>query len=914
MAADFNAGSIEGTLDLDSTPFAAGLARAKQQAQEFEGQKIEPGLGLKDDEFKAKKTVANTELDKFDHKKATAKADLDISEAVAKYAILSRVLDAGGFGKGATSVGLMTGKIGALVTGIMSAIAIMGPLGSAVAGVGAAGITAFGGIALSLGLFAAAAKSAFGEITAANKAGVTLTGMAGEAQSALKGLTDQWGHLVNSVKPEMFHLFAMAFGDVAAILPKLTPLLRTVTMGISGIVDQVAQLTRMPIFDHFLASLQRFMGGFLSGAGPVLSNLLDAFMHAFIALQPLMAAVGHGIAQASAAVDSFSQGGAFHAFIHTAVANLPIVMHLLGSLLSGVQNLVGGLAPLAGPAIGFIENLVKAVGHLNIRPLAKGLGDVLTAVGPLLPVLGKLVNTVLGPLGHLLSGIAKDAIVPLTTSLSSGLHPAFQALHTILHALVQPLSLFAGSIANLANPTGVHLVTALLTGLSGIVVKLAPPFGRLAVALESVIDTGINAIIPLLPTATSLLGGLAGVAVVLANGLAAILEHKAVVYIILGIVGAIKAYELGVAAITAVTTAFGVVTGIIEAVEFGWAGLTVAQDASTASMVANKVGMIAWKAVQLAGAAASGVMTAAQWALNAAMDANPIGLVVIAIAALAAGLIYAYKHSETFRNIVNGAFNAVKNVAQNVFGWLSNAVGNVVDFIRNHWVLLLSILTGPIGAAAIFIITHFSQIRDFISGVLTTIKNDVSNGLSDVFGFFRDLPGRLLGLGGQFLNAGKSLMESIFHGLESAAGAVGGFAANIANAIWSELKSVLNNILPHQLHISIPHAPDINVPLFPMLAKGGVTDGMTSFIAGDNPGGREAVIPLDKYDIPKKGQTDAAMHQQQQDNGRIISLLSVIAQHLAGSMPDDVASALGDVLSKQSDATSRRQLQMARAL
>jgi hypothetical protein len=84
-------------------------------------------------------------------------------------------------------------------------------------------------------------------------------------------------------------------------------------------------------------------------------------------------------------------------------------------------------------------------------------------------------------------------------------------------------------------------------------------------------------------------------------------------------------------------------------------------------------------------------------------------------------------------------------------------------------------------------------------------------------------------------------------------------------------------------------------------------------VAGDNPGGREAVIPLDKYDIPKRGSSDAAAQQTRADNSRIIGLLAVIAQHLSGQMPDDVAGALGQVLSNQSDANARRQLQIARA-
>ncbi len=49
-------------------------------------------------------------------------------------------------------------------------------------------------------------------------------------------------------------------------------------------------------------------------------------------------------------------------------------------------------------------------------------------------------------------------------------------------------------------------------------------------------------------------------------------------------------------------------------------------------------------------------------AMNAVMAANPIILVVAAIAALAAGLVIAYKKSETFRRIVNTAFRWVKRV------------------------------------------------------------------------------------------------------------------------------------------------------------------------------------------------------------------------------------------------------------
>jgi O-antigen/teichoic acid export membrane protein len=49
-------------------------------------------------------------------------------------------------------------------------------------------------------------------------------------------------------------------------------------------------------------------------------------------------------------------------------------------------------------------------------------------------------------------------------------------------------------------------------------------------------------------------------------------------------------------------------------------------------------------------AAASKAAAAAQWLLNAAMEANPIGLIIVAMVALVALFVLLWKHSETFRH------------------------------------------------------------------------------------------------------------------------------------------------------------------------------------------------------------------------------------------------------------------------
>jgi hypothetical protein len=65
-------------------------------------------------------------------------------------------------------------------------------------------------------------------------------------------------------------------------------------------------------------------------------------------------------------------------------------------------------------------------------------------------------------------------------------------------------------------------------------------------------------------------------------------------------------------------------------------------------------------------AIAFGVLSAAVMVMNAAMALNPVGLIVIAIAALVAGLIAAYKKFDGFKKVVDALFGAVKWWIKNV--------------------------------------------------------------------------------------------------------------------------------------------------------------------------------------------------------------------------------------------------------
>ncbi len=113
-----------------------------------------------------------------------------------------------------------------------------------------------------------------------------------------------------------------------------------------------------------------------------------------------------------------------------------------------------------------------------------------------------------------------------------------------------------------------------------------------------------------------------------------------------------------------------------------WQGISTGLTIVAESTFGTYVGVLALEGVSAFKGVVSGIKewTVVQAILDAELIANPIGLVIVAIAALAAGLIYAYQHSDTFRNIVNTAFHAIATVAQ----WMWNSVLKpVLGFLLN---------------------------------------------------------------------------------------------------------------------------------------------------------------------------------------------------------------------------------------
>jgi hypothetical protein len=94
---------------------------------------------------------------------------------------------------------------------------------------------------------------------------------------------------------------------------------------------------------------------------------------------------------------------------------------------------------------------------------------------------------------------------------------------------------------------------------------------------------------------------------------------------------------------------------------------------------------VAVKTVQFgleAFSAAIKLATALQWLFNIALNANPIGLIILAITALGVAFVAAYKYIEPFRNLIDSIYEAVKRLVDliansAIFQKLSSIVGSL---------------------------------------------------------------------------------------------------------------------------------------------------------------------------------------------------------------------------------------------
>lgn len=161
--------------------------------------------------------------------------------------------------------------------------------------------------------------------------------------------------------------------------------------------------------------------------------------------------------------------------------------------------------------------------------------------------------------------------------------------------------------------------------------------------------------------------------------------------------------------------------------------------------------------------------------LNAVMYANPIGIIVAAIAALIAALVVLYNKCEWFRNAVNAVITFIWNILKGIF-----------NFIKDNWKQLALFLVNPFAGAFALLYKKCDWFRNKVNGFVSKVKQifvNLKNGVVDAFKKMVDdiksVPGKIASIPGKIKDKFKSLPSDMAN-----------VGINIVKGLWKGAKDM----------------------------------------------------------------------------------------------------------------------------
>ncbi|ARC55975.1 hypothetical protein AS850_02665 [Frondihabitans sp. 762G35] len=262
----------------------------------------------------------------------------------------------------------------------------------------------------------------------------------------------------------------------------------------------------------------------------------------------------------------------------------------------------------------------------------------------------------------------------------------------------------------------------------------------------------------------------------------------------------------------------------------------IARLPATAAVVAQGIANVASRTAMLAGAAATGVATAAQWLFNAALTANPIGIIIVAVAALVAGLIWFFTQTKVGQAIWSGfvaflaaawegikvtfsagiafigsifsaGFNFLLQVGRSVFAGIVAVVGGYINIVKTvigaGLAIVRAIFTGNWGAIPGIVSGAVSRILGIAGGMVSGILGS----LGGVTRAFAGLQGKILGAlasaGIWLLGIGRNLVDGLVNGIRNSWGLVTSVVQGLINKIPQVVRDALGIHSPSTVFFAI---------------------------------------------------------------------------------------------------------------
>jgi len=505
-------------------------------------------------------------------------------------------------------------------------------------------------------------KTQNADLAKANAAFAGLDQAQVQAAKSLQTFEGFWKSFSQSLQAPVFTLFNGALQGIQQLLGLMKPVILGAAKGFATLEQDASKALQSPFWKSFFGWLGGQAQTSVTSFGTILGNLTTGFAALLQAFQPAATSVETGLGKMTKNFAAWAQHlGAtkgFQKFLQYAAKSGSAVLKTIGDLSGLIGTLLVDMAPL-GLA------MVQLVGAL-----ANLLKDALTTN----PVISTMVNLLLG---------AVTQVAQFVTWLTTA-HPQFSQFLLDIAAVVLALvglnaagKTIVGWVSGLGKGIGslIKVATELPTriGLIGLQIQ---KMGSSVVSVTknivsftaSMVKVGIQAVATAAKITAQFIVSMAKAATqTIATGLAITGQF---------VVSMAKAAAQSVATAASVTGSFivSMVKGLASAL-----AMTASIVAQGVVLAAQKVSVIAFTVAQTAMTAGTALATIATTAFGVAMDIalGPVGLIILAVAALALGAYELVKHWGAVSKFFGDMWGDIKKYFKEFETWAGNFFGSL---------------------------------------------------------------------------------------------------------------------------------------------------------------------------------------------------------------------------------------------
>ena len=225
----------------------------------------------------------------------------------------------------------------------------------------------------------------------------------------------------------------------------------------------------------------------------------------------------------------------------------------------------------------------------------------------------------------------------------------------------------------------------------------------------------------------------------------------------------------------------------------------------TAVVAGIGAGFVAWNVVSIIQSVTTAISafklanegaTIAQYALNAAMNANPIGLLITAITAIVTAIGMFIATNEHARNRISQVWETIISTLSSAIDTVKQILDSIIQFIQNNWQALLLMLVNPFAGAFKLLYDNCEQFRQTVDKMVENVKNAFQNLYQNVTTKAREIGTTIINgiksavdyiasLPGQFLNWGRDMIDNLISGIKEGIGKIGDAIGSVADTIRS---------------------------------------------------------------------------------------------------------------------------------